>query len=693
LTAQLTAADIQTAGVTAITVFTPAPGGGSSNALNLAIDNPVPAISSISPSSAIVGDPALTLTVNGTNFVAGSAVQWNGTSRTTTFVNETQLTAQITAADLLSVGTASVTVLNPAPGGGASGGVSFSILASNSVPLISSLSPDSAIAGSAAFTLMVNGSNFISDSVVRWNGAARLTTFVSAGQLTAQITAADIASGGTFQVSVFTPPPGGGESNVIDFTVITPNPLPAIVSLSPSTATAGGAAFTLTINGSNFANGAIVKWDGSDRITSFSSSSQLQAQITAADIQSAGSHLVTVFNPAPGGGTSNAVSFEVNNPTVLRFSLASYQFSEATNGLEIAVVRSGDTSGAVSVDFLTDDSTVFIPCGNPTGGADQRCDFATKGGTLMFAAGETSKTILLLNTDDAYVEGPETFTVTLTNAEQMPSTLAPVTIGSPAQATIVILDNDSIAPTTNPIDEAQYFVNQHYMDFLSRLPDAGGLGYWTSEITACGNDVACINHRRIGVSAAFFAESEFQLTGYVVYRLYKASFGTKPNYQQFMPDRSQLVGGPQLAASTLSFANRFTSRPGFKAAYPDAMTSSEFVNKLFDTAQLMNNPNERQQAITDLTNGTRTRTQILLDVIEISEFKEREFNSAFVLMEYFGYLRRDPDQAGFDFWLNVLNNREPNNYRGMVCSFITSQEFQQRFSSVTTHSNSDCAPQ
>jgi len=275
----------------------------------------------------------------------------------------------------------------------------------------------------------------------------------------------------------------------------------------------------------------------------------------------------------------------------------------------------------------------------------------------------------------------------------MPATLAPVTIGSPAQATIIILDNDTVAPTANPIDQAQYFVNQHFMDFLSRLPDAGGLGYWTSEITACGTDVACINNRRIGVSAAFFAESEFQLTGYVVYRLYKASYGTKPNYQQFMPDRSQLVGGPQLAASTLSFANRFTSRPGFKAAYPDGMTPSEFVNQLFDTAQLMNNPNERQQAITDLTNGSRTRAQILLDVIEINEFKEREFNSAFVLMEYFGYLRRDPDQAGFDFWLNVLNNREPNNYRGMVCSFITSQEFQQRFSSVTTRSNSDCAPQ
>jgi hypothetical protein len=122
------------------------------------------------------------------------------------------------------------------------------------------------------------------------------------------------------------------------------------------------------------------------------------------------------------------------------------------------------------------------------------------------------------------------------------------------------------------------------------------------------------------------------------------------------------------------------------------MTPSEFVNQLFDTAQLMNSANERQQAITALTLGTKNRAQVLLDLIEISEFKQREFNSAFVLMEYFGYLRRDPDQGGFDFWLNILNNREPNNYRSMVCAFITSQEFQQRFSSVTTRTNANCGP-
>jgi len=152
-----------------------------------------------------------------------------------------------------------------------------------------------------------------------------------------------------------------------------------------------------------------------------------------------------------------------------------------------------------------------------------------------------------------------------------------------------------------------------------------------------------------------------------------------------------LVGGLQLPASTLNFANRYVERAEFKQKYPDSITPSEFVNQLFNTAGLMNNPTERQQGINALLTGDKTRAQVLLDVIEIQEFKQREYNPSFVSMEYFGYLRRDPDEEGFLFWLNVLNNREPNNYRGMICSFITSTEYQNRFSSVATSSNAQCS--
>ena len=95
-----------------------------------------------------------------------------------------------------------------------------------------------------------------------------------------------------------------------------------------------------------------------------------------------------------------------------------------------------------------------------------------------------------------------------------------------------------------------------------------------------------------------------------------------------------------------------------------------------------------------MTNNAKTRAQVLLDVIEVSEFKTREYNRAFVLMQYFGYLQRNPEQAGYDFWLDVLNNKLPNDvsgYRGMVCGFITSAEYQLRFGTAITRTNQDCS--
>lgn len=253
---------------------------------------------------------------------------------------------------------------------------------------------------------------------------------------------------------------------------------------------------------------------------------------------------------------------------------------------------------------------------------------------------------------------------------------------------------------SNPtvIDDSRNFVKQHYLDFLNRNPDQSGWDFWTAKITQCGLDAACIHSERIGVSAAFFIELEFQQTGYVVYRLYRAAYGTRPgaptraniSFAQFLPDRAQLVGGAGLAQNTINLANAFVARPEFKTAYPDTWTNAQFVNQLFDTAGLTPYTTERQQQIDAMNNNGKTRAQVLLDVIEINEFKTREYNPAFVLMQYFGYLRRNPDQGGYDFWLNVLN-AQPNNFRGMVCSFLTSTEYQQRFGTAVTRSNQDCA--
>jgi uncharacterized repeat protein (TIGR01451 family) len=255
----------------------------------------------------------------------------------------------------------------------------------------------------------------------------------------------------------------------------------------------------------------------------------------------------------------------------------------------------------------------------------------------------------------------------------------------------------NINAIANVIDDARNFVKQHYLDFLNRNPDAGGWDYWTTTIMSCGIDASCIHEHRIGVSAAFFIELEFQQTGYVVYRFYRAAYGTRVNaptranitFAQFLADRAQLVGGAGLAENTINLANSFVARPEFKTEYPDSMTNVQFVNKLFDTAGLTPYPAERQQQIDTMNNSGKTRAQVLLDVIEINEFKTREYNPAFVMMQYFGYLRRNPDQGGYDFWLNVLSN-QPDNYRGMVCSFLTSTEYQERFGTTVTRSNQDC---
>jgi hypothetical protein len=251
------------------------------------------------------------------------------------------------------------------------------------------------------------------------------------------------------------------------------------------------------------------------------------------------------------------------------------------------------------------------------------------------------------------------------------------------------MDNDSAPAATNPDDDSRFFVRQHYLDFLGREPDDGGLNYWSSQLANCGADAACIKQQRTAVSAAFFIETEFQETGSFVYRMYKASYGRQPNYAEFMPDRSRVVAGTDLEANKQAFADQWVLRDAFRIAYPDFMTPDDFVNKLFGKAGLATDASAQALAA-DLRAGTKTRAQVLRAIIDRQDFRGREYNPSFVLMQYFGYLRRDPEQGGYDFWLNVLDNKVPGNYRGMVCAFITSAEYQDRFNSTRTHNDSEC---
>ncbi len=320
LSAAILASDLTAAGTAQVTVFNPASaggGGGVSNALNFNITSnniPTPVLTSLDPNTRTAGSPGFALTLNGTGFINASQVKWNGNDRLTAFINNTRLMIDVPASDVAAVGTATLTVTNPAPGG-TSNALTFTITPNtNPVPALASLSPNNANAGGAAFTLTLTGTNFINGSVVRWNGNNRTTTFVSATQLTAAIPASDLATAGTAQVTVFNPTPGGGVSNAASFTINAVNPLPVISSLNPGSATAGRPDLTLLVSGSNFVNGAVVRWNGNNRSTTFNSATSLSAIITEADLATPGTANVTVFNPAPGGGLSNVMTFRITDP-------------------------------------------------------------------------------------------------------------------------------------------------------------------------------------------------------------------------------------------------------------------------------------------------------------------------------------------------------------------------------------------
>ena len=204
----------------------------------------------------------------------------------------------------------------------------------------------------------------------------------------------------------------------------------------------------------------------------------------------------------------------------MQFGSSAYSVTEDCTTVTITVNRIGDTSTAASVDYFTADIT-----------ANARQDYITTLGTLDFAVGETSRTFVVLINEDSYVEGNETFSVNLINPSGM-------SLGGPSTASVTIIDAAN-EPATNAIDDPETFVCQHYHDFLNRQPDAPGLAFWTNQITSCSSDQACLEERRVNVSASFFLSIEFQDTGYLVERIYKAAYGDADGTSTF-PSNHQL---------------------------------------------------------------------------------------------------------------------------------------------------------
>jgi hypothetical protein len=302
--------------------------------------------------------------------------------------------------------------------------------------------------------------------------------------------------------------------------------------------------------------------------------------------------------------------------------------------------------------------------------------------------------------DDSYAESSEGFSVSLSNA-------IGANLGSPSTATVTINDNDA-ANGPNPIDQAGAFVRQQYIDFLNREPDSSGLAFWTNEITSCGGNQTCIENKRVNVSAAFFLSIEFQETGFLVYRSYKAAYGNLTGapvpiaLNEFLPDTQQMGQGvivgvgnwqAQLENNKQAFALDFVSRARFVARYQTSTSPSAFVDALYGNAGVTPTTAERNAAINEFgsaatTTDTAARARVLRRVAENGIFAQQELNRAFVLTQYFGYLRRNPNDApelglnfdGYNFWLSKLNQFNGNFVNAeMVKAFLVSGEYRHRF--------------
>jgi hypothetical protein len=265
------------------------------------------------------------------------------------------------------------------------------------------------------------------------------------------------------------------------------------------------------------------------------------------------------------------------------------------------------------------------------------------------------------------------------------------------------LSGIAFGPSNNQLNNTTVFVRQHYLDFLNREPDASGLAFWVNNIDSCGSDTNCRELKRIDTSAAFFLSIEFRQTGFLVYRLYKTSLPASaarprglPRFTEFINDSRTIGNGvivgtdpnwqATLEANTVAFINNFVTRSEFQAQYPASLTAAQYVDNLNTLAGGALSTSERNALVDGLSGGQETRATVLRKVAEDQDFVNAEFNRAFVLMQYFGYLRRNPDDApdlnfsGYDFWLAKLN-QFGGDFRAaeMVKAFITSGEYKERF--------------
>jgi hypothetical protein len=496
----------------------------------------------------------------------------------------------------------------------------------------------------------------------------------------------------------------GAASNVVRSFTISKAATATSVSSSANPSAAGqSVTFTATVTSTAGTPGGTVQFkvNGGNVGAPAALNASGVASLTTSAL-AAGSYTVTAdyggaanFNASSGSlGGAQAVG------SLFEFSLPLYSVAERGGSVTFVVKRRGDLSTAASVVYTTDDGSipsVYVPCSSVTGLALGRCDYTEAAGRLDFAAGEAEKTFVVLVNDDSFVEGTETTHVRLSGASGGNG------LGSLPSAALEITD-DLTESAGNPSDDDESFVRQHYHDFLGREPDAEGLKFWTDGIKSCGADAGCREVKRIHTSGAFFLSIEFQNTGVFSYRMHKATAGDIPgspvpvSFEDFIADtralgREVVVGRAgweqKLAANKAAYALRFVQTPEFLALYPAQTSAAAFVNLLNTNAGGVLTEAEKLSLTSELSTNPADpslRASVLRKVVENALFAQAETNRAFVLMQYFGYLRRDPNAApdtdfvGYNFWLGKLNDFKGDYIQAeMVKAFISSDEYRKRF--------------
>ncbi|MDQ3472736.1 MAG: M12 family metallo-peptidase [Acidobacteriota bacterium] len=433
------------------------------------------------------------------------------------------------------------------------------------------------------------------------------------------------------------------------------NTTPTISGFSPGS---GSAQSSVTITGTNFVNPSVT-FNGTPATFVVHSTTQIVAVVPN------GATTGPIRVTTPSGTAVSPTNFVVGEASV-QFSLAGYSISESGGAFNATVMRSGSTAAVTTVNYRTSDTAGLDNCNVLNGNASPRCDYTTTVGTLRFEAGQTAKNISIPLVDDSYAEATESFMIGL-------SEVTGGSLGATVTAILTINDNE-VTNGANPVEGTPFFVRQQYLDFLNREPDPAGNAAWQSVINNCpAGDTTC---DRIHVSSAFFRSPEFQDRGYFVYRFYPVAFGRKPEYVEFVPDLAKVSGflsDAELEAAKVGFIAEFMSRPGFFAKF-NGLTDTQYVDTLLSTAQVTSP--HRDFWIAALGNGTRTRATVLRDISESPEVYNKYYNQAFVVIQYFGYLRRDPDALYLN-WITHLEST--SDYRSMINGFMNSLEYRFRF--------------